>query len=342
METADERAKPIMGPAPHSEAWLNIRKYDPDRKDRPVVIGASQAAAACNLDPYSSPLQLYLEARGEYEREFDDDAKERMLMGLRLEPVILDCYADKMEVTVERGLPMYFHPKNKYVAATPDGLACPGIGLDEWCVDAKATNWRMVDASGQDENKFGRSGTDEVPMQYLCQAQVQMAVMGMDRCDFPVLSDGRQLLVYTVDRNEDLLNNILDSMTELGERIVNGDPPEPTWEHSGTAKALSRMFGCEVGKATLLGTEEQDMWQEYESLGRVIKNANERRDVIKNKLTWEMGDSQFGIFPSGKIRLKRISVGSSVYTEEDVREIQLKIGQTKRAGYKFIRAVKAE
>lgn len=57
QETKPVRHVPVTGPESYSQEWYDVRQYNPDRKI-PVVIGASEAAAACNQSPYSSALLL--------------------------------------------------------------------------------------------------------------------------------------------------------------------------------------------------------------------------------------------------------------------------------------------
>ena len=95
MSVADVAHEPIAGPAAYSDAWYAMRQFDPDR-ERPVVFGASEAAAACGLirygGPENTPLGLYMQKRGQAERSIDDDTQEMFDVAHAMEPVILDFY----------------------------------------------------------------------------------------------------------------------------------------------------------------------------------------------------------------------------------------------------------
>lgn len=305
--------KPIAGPIAYSPEWYEIRTFNPDRKGREVVWGASEAAAACNQDPYSSALEKYLIKRGEFVKEFSDEQKRAMAMGTRLEPIILDVYEESQDCRLARRLPLYFHPTWSFMAATPDAIATKQLGteedaIDEWSVDAKATGWRMLDKSGDDNSKYGEPGTDQVPTGNLFQAQQQMAVMGFDRCDFPVLVDGRELRIYTVPRNDDLIQQIALAEAELSERIMRGDPPEPNWEHSGTKAVLNRMFANGTNTVAELTEVEHDLWTRREQLASAIKMMTEEKDDIENRIKWAVGENEIARFPDASIELKRVSV----------------------------------
>lgn len=343
MQSATKAHNPIAGPESYSEEWYSIRKFDPDRKERPVIFGASEAAAACNQCQYSSALELYMVKRGEFVKEFSEDAQHRVDMGKRIEPVILDVYEERQDCLLTRSLPMYFHPVWNFMAATPDAIATKAIDREtavEWSVDAKATTWRMVDKSGDDAGKFGITGTDQIPIAYLFQGQVQMAVMGFDRCDFPVLVDGRELRIYTVARNDDLIKEIALAEAELSERIIAGDPPEPNWEHSGTIKVLHSLYGVEAGKVATLPADLHDLWIRSEELGKAEKMIKEERDEIKARIMWALGDAQIGRFDDGTFEIKRTVIADSYVTEDKVKALSARLGKVDRAGHSRLTARK--
>lgn len=326
VETVANRHIPRKGPEAYSPEWYGLRVYDPDR-EIPVVIGASEAAAACNQSPYSSALQLYLEKRGELQVQHDERALNRMDMGKRLEPIILDVYAERTDVVLERQLPLYLHPAANWIGATPDAIASQKDS--EWSVDTKATGFRMIDKSGEDVNRFGEDGTDQIPVQYLFQAQQQMAVMGLARCDFPVLVDARELRVYTVFRNDDLIREIVSAEEELVERIRLGDPPEPNWSHEGTRKVLNALFGDpQVGTVATLSEEEHDLWTSLTLLKSHQKDLEKRIEEATARLTWAMQGKEIGRFPDADIELKTITVAPSL------------VPAYTRAGYSYLKARK--
>jgi predicted phage-related endonuclease len=298
-------------PMTYSPEWYALRVFNPDRP-RPVVIGASEAAAACNQSPYSSALQLYLEKRGELLSEFSPDQQNRLNMGRKLEPIILDCYEERTKCHLTRGLPVYFHPTWEFMAATPDAIGYidePDTETwEEWSVDAKSTGWRMIDKTGSDSEKYGEEGTDQIPVSNLFQAQQQMAVMGLARCDFPVLVDGRELRIYTVQRNDDLIQQIALAEAELAERIRDGRPPEPNWEHSGTIKVLQKLFGTEVGKVAWLSDEHHQKWIERDYWSQQEKSAKELKDKITAEILWALQDAEVGRFPEAGIEIKKTVV----------------------------------
>jgi len=336
----------VIGPVAHSDEWYSIRLFDPERNERPIVFGASEAAEACNLSPYSAgPLELFMKKRSLKPSFEGNEATE---WGTLIEPVVLTMYERKFGVDLQRDLPMYFHGEYSFMGATPDALvknAADHFGFSpdgpSEAVDAKSSTFRMVDATGEDENKYGEEETDQVPTYIVCQAQQQCAVLNLERVHFPVLID-RRIRRYTVERNDDFIAMIVSAEKELAERIINNDPPEPNWTHPETKRLLNDMYGYEQGKAIDLGDDDLLHWTEYEKLGQEIKELEKKRSGHRNQLLAKLQDAELGRLPAGKKELRRCVVSDSFWTEADVTEISMKIGQVKRRGSErlLIRKVK--
>ena len=312
---------PIAGPATMTPEWYAMRKFDPSRKDRPVVIGASEAAAACGRSRYASALDVYLKKRGEIADDFSEEQQEAMDMGHHLEPIILDRYERKTGRTLLRHLPMYFAPLQPFMCATPDGLDLP----DSLAVDAKSTTGRMLDTTGEDVSMFGQEGTDQVPVEYLFQAQQQIHVLGVNRVDFPVMFDARVIRIYTVHRDDDLIAEIVSAEQELAERIVNGDPPAPDFQHPGTKRLLEAIQGQEIGKVITWGDDLVEKWDELAEIKAMIKDLEGQKNRLDAELFAAMSDAEQAI--CGRLMVKRINVKATSFTVE-------------KKAYSFLKAAK--
>lgn len=331
----------LKGPEQYTKEWYDLRIFNRDR-EIPVVIGASEGAAAMGLSSYSSPCQLYLEKTGEIPaEEFTDEQRERVEMGLELEPVILGMYKKKTGVSVFGGLPLMLDDADKFMGASLDALAFkqPELGPD-WCVDAKSTTDMMFDRTGQDDSKFGHDGTDQVPLDILIQGQQQMAVTGLGRCDFPVLFNGRHLKIYTVNRDDELIERLRSAERELVERMINSDPPEPTWTHPGTRRLIQERQGVEIGSVVTLPVSYLAMWNRSEELKDVIATAEKERDALRLQLLDASGTAEKVLFEESPLKLKKISVSPKYVTQHDVEAIQAKVGTVGRKGYCFLKSTR--
>jgi len=326
---------PIPGPMPNTPAWARVRKFDSDR-DPPVIIGASESAAAMGVCPYQTPIDLYLKKRGEWQGH--EDVNEAMEMGLELEPIVLNRYDKKFGVEVVRNLPMYFSEENPFIAATPDAMLWDDEDGPRG-IDAKTTtNYRR----GEDLDKYGEEDTDQIPTECLIQGQQQCYVMEVDRVDFAVLFDGRTFRRYIVRRNEQLIAEIIKKETELFERIVNGDPPPVNHGHETAREAISYLYPKKPGDVKILSRGSVDLWVEASQKKQEIKKLKKEIEFATDKVFEEMEGAEFGRFPDGLAEVRRITIADLIWGASDVAEVESKVGQIKRKGYEYLRQRKVK
>lgn len=295
--------KPIELAMPGTPEWHEHRK---------TGIGASEIATAAGLNPWQTPLELYARKRGEVGEIEDSD---EMRLGRLMEPVVKAefCHRAKLTLLVDNP-PLYRHAEHPHILATPDGIISPGRLLE-----AKTTSWRM-------KKEWGQEGTDDAPTQYVCQCQAQMAVMDADEVDLAVLFDGSMLKAFKVLRNEQLIQLLIGAATELWQRIQNGDPPEPNWEHASTPRLIREMHQTIRDTRIIFTDEEAALWSQYEHWGRVKKEAETNQKTLKAKLEHVIGDNYAGILPDGRM-LRRKIIGAQTYWVEkesyiDVRAVK--------------------
>lgn len=206
-------------------------------------IGGSDAAAVLGLAPPSwkrTPLSLYREKRGELA---DRAATTPMEWGELLEAPIVEAYRRRTGYAVVTGdsVQGLVSAEYPFMRCNLDGVA---HDRNERHQGASA---RVVEAklAGSDED-WGEPGTDQVPAYYIPQAQHNMAVSGLTVCDFPVLFARfglRELQIYTVPRDDELIAMLIDAERELWRRIIEGDPPDPT-----TADDVRLRWPTDTGK----------------------------------------------------------------------------------------------
>jgi len=161
-------------------------------------IGSSDAAALVGLDPWKSPLDVWLDKTGQAENV----ANIPMRMGNALEPLVAELYSEKFS-GIELSLSdTCFHSDSDWMLATPDRLVLEN-GTPVKIVECKtAAGWRL--------DGWGDEGTDEIPDAYLCQVQWQMLVTGIPLCDVAALI-GSRLRVYTIAMDVDLCVSLADA-----------------------------------------------------------------------------------------------------------------------------------
>lgn len=300
------RQEPVIGPKVYSEEWWKARQF---------CFGASEAAAICGLSRWQQPLSVY-ESKRNYAK-FNNPSTEAQRRGHRFEPVILEWYTEMREGHIHLP-PMLIHPKHDFMSASPDALWTKekagnlpwSYSFDYIPVDAKTTSH-----SGE----FGESGTDDIPQEYVMQAQQQIAVTDAPYCEFPVLFPGYDLKIYKVDRSDTLINLIIEAESEMLERIRNEDPPEPNWQHPKTYELIRAVHGVS-GKTVQMSDFSTNLWEENELLGKQISELKKKQDFNKAKILHEMGDAGVGVMTDGRQLVRKVvkrearNVKASEYT----------------------------
>ena len=87
------------------EEWLRLRK---------TGIGGSDAGAICGLNPYSSPMKVYLDKTEEDITDFDN---ESMRQGRDLEDYVARRFMEETGLKVRRSNMMYRSKENPFMLA---------------------------------------------------------------------------------------------------------------------------------------------------------------------------------------------------------------------------------
>jgi predicted phage-related endonuclease len=306
---------PIPGPLSYTPAWYEARK---------TCFGASDAAMALGRSRYGTPLDLYAKKKGLVPAE---DQTEDQAMGHDLEPGVINCYRRMTGYIVSSQPGMFFHPEHRFIGATPDALAAEDGDCDLSARWGNIPGLRGVNAkTSRALEEFGDEWTDEIPLEYLIQSQQECYVLGVARIDLPVLFGIRNCRIYSVERNDDIIDAIVAAETELWERIQNNDPPPPNFEHPRTSKLLRNLHGVEAGKMIELSPETITAWMEDQRLKDMQSEIERKRETLRNQILHALGDAEIGRFPLGTRELVR----KRVHMAEHVRKASTQLRLTER------------
>lgn len=220
------------------QEWLEKRRN---------YITGTDAAALLGIVKFNNKFKVWLDKLGQAEPLVDN---EKMRWGKLNEPTILRAYAESV-------------PDHKFVNVdgyeliTSEKYPRLGASLDGWddtekCpVDAK--NIQFVTA------EYGDAGTDEIPEYYKTQLHVQMAVTGADHAKLAVLFGGCDFRVYTIQRDDKLIEKINSEAEKFwAEHVetkiqpeVGGDEQSTNWVKEHYAKAESNDKSIEPTKEIL-------------------------------------------------------------------------------------------
>lgn len=294
--------------------------------DRATYIGSTEAAAACGVSEYRTALDVYLLKTGLVEPEPDNEAMEA---GRILEPAVIQLYHAR------NGTPPIEYPSRlhrlagcDWIGATPDAIA--GVTGGKWCVDAKTSTWRSA-------ANWGEPGTDDVPIDYLMQAQQHMLCTGLDRCDLVVMFDPRTVRTYTVHAHEGLHARMVEAETELWQAIQRREPPEPDYSHRGCLESVKRLHGqVEPGKCVELDYEASREWRDIRAMKATIREMEADIVGAEARLRHIIGDAEAARLTDGT-ELRRVFVRETLVTQADVDKLAARVGQVARRGYDYFK-----
>ena len=298
--------------------WLEVRKGG---------IGSSDAAAAVGLNPYKSPLELWMEktgrasANGEH-AGFDDPR----YWGTLLEPYVAIAYQQKTDRRVRRVNAVLQHPSFPFMLANIDRevVGCPEVQILE-CKTA---------------GEFGaRLWRDGMPEYVQIQVQHQLAVTGKAGADVAVLLCGQQMEIFRIPRDEDVIARLIVLEARFWE-YVESDTPPPADGSESSARALRQLYPG--GGDTLDFSENPHLSQvlaDLRALRSELDAKGRQAEGLKQALQEAMGDASRAVFATGEVTFKRAKDSTQLDTRrlaQDHPDIAARYTVTRPGSRRFV------
>lgn len=276
------------------QIYKSTRNLSPEqwRDARRGGIGGSDASAIVGLNPWSSPLDVYVSKVGSLA---DKQETEAMRLGHDLEPYVAARFTEATGLRVRRENNILQSIEHPVMLANVDRMV---IGQRAGLECKTTQDWGRHDwESGQ------------IPDTYYTQCQHYMAVTGYPVWHLAVLVMGRGFWHYEVPRSdEDIAALTTAEETFWREHIEAGVQPEP--DGSDRDAALLRRLNPDLaGSIELPGMDEQlDRLAEIDAIS---KRLRKEADAIKQGIQQRMAGA-------AEARTERYSVKIS-----DVRSTRL-------------------
>ena len=227
--------------------------------DRKSYMGSSDAAPACGVSPFATPLDVYLAKRGEPNNL--DSLPLRF--GTFNEPFVLSEFTRETGREVSDFQEHFRHPEFAFIGATVDGIS------DGAVVEAKTTSL----------------GFDTLPDHIEVQVQEQLACAGMELAFVPVLMRGRDFKIFEVQADADLQEMILERMARLWLRVQEGDPPPPM-----SPGDVRRLFPQDKGSEMVADPTLVKAAQKLREVKTTIATLSDQKAVLETSIQGEMGE----------------------------------------------------
>jgi predicted phage-related endonuclease len=252
-------------------------------------VGASQTAAlfGCGFD---SQYRLWAKVTDPTTfAEIVKDEAKRMFWGRRMEPVIIDQYAE------DSGLSGTAWPQNDICVAkhfrgfcTPDAVFYDELG--PILVEVKAYDWHAR-----------KDWTAGPPAYIVIQCQHQMEVTGVHRARVVVLfgNDLTNLGVYDIEYDAEF-GAVIRARVERFNGYVDNRLEPPIDESEETADAIAKRYPDADGTEVDL-PDDSDAWaQERATILKRMGVDKKRLGWLDNNIKAKIGAATFGATPSGR------------------------------------------
>lgn len=265
------------------DEWLEYRKQG---------IGGSDAAAILGINPWKTPMDVWLEKTGEFEDEPRDN--EKMYWGNVLEDVVAKEFSIRTGLRVRRRNAILKHKKHNFMIANVDrlvighkaGLECKTAG------HYASDDWEMG-----------------VPEFYQAQVQHYMAVTGYEAWYVVVLIAGQEFKFFKLTRDNQFIKDMIDAERDFWQKVQNMTPP-PIDGTKASCELIKRLYPkSEKDKEIQLPYEAYQLIQQYEQASVSVKQAQLLKDEAANKLKEMLGTAEKGFIHDRQVSW------SSVYQE---------------------------
>jgi putative phage-type endonuclease len=258
--------------------------------DRRNGIGASEAAAACGLDSYRQPRDLYEDKVNPTDEELNTIP---IRIGHALEDLVLSISAEQSGHEIERPIPLFQSNRESWCLATPDGLTGGGAPVDaKTTVKYVARSMEILDLPDGSELPASAASWN-------LQSQQQQYVVGADIGWIAVMIlDLREVRTYYVRRDDDLIRMMLAHESDLWDRIQRRDPPDVDWSHNRCDDLLRRLFrDVTVDHVVSASPAAAERWARARALRHQAKVLTDEADAARRVVLAEMGEAACMLLP---------------------------------------------
>lgn len=251
------RRKP--SPAPGSEEWIALRRSG---------IGATDAAVVAGRSRFHGPFDKYAEMMG---RTAPLAETEPMRWGIILQGPVGREWAVRSNKRVRANGHTYWLEDGIYSHYDFDVVGEPAV------LEVKT-------ASAYAQREWGEQDTDQVPTEYLLQAQHEiMCRPGIERCYIAVLIGGQKLHKYVVERDDELIESMLTIDRKFLADTRAGIAPPVDGSRAATEYLLS-LHPKDDGTAVELPADTEDIAVQYLAAKEDEKSVAARLTYLGNTL----------------------------------------------------------
>lgn len=283
------------------EQWLELRQKG---------IGGSDAGAILGLNKWKTPFEVYIDKTEPLE---DHGAGEAAYWGTQLEDMVAKEFEIRTGKKVRRNNRMMTSIEHPFMFANIDREI---VGEDA-ILECKTANTYLA-KDWED---------DKVPPSYIIQGQHYLAVTGKARIYYAVLIGGQKFSWKVLERDEDLINLIIDRETEFWmDHVLKKVPPALDGSSAAEKYLAERFEAAEEGKSITLPPTYGAKITDWLELKKKADEYKEMAAEIENNLKLEMADAEFATVQDYAVSWKNITTNriDTKALKKDLPEISQK------------------
>ena len=257
--------------------WLEARR---------AGIGGSDAGAICGLNPYRSPIDVWMDKTG---RAVEQPDKEAMRLGRDLEQYVADRFTEQTGLKVRKDNRILKSKDFPFMLANIDRRVVGENAILE-CKTASPYNAYLW----KDGN---------CPESYEIQCHHYMAVTGAAKVYLAALILGVDFVIVEVNRDEDLIRNLCNIEEHFWKHnVLANEMPVPDGSDAAT-KAIKEMFPDATEKTVDL-SHMQALLERYDNIHKLEDELEEEKDSIKQQFQMAMQDADTAYIGERKLTWK--------------------------------------
>ncbi|MFI1182590.1 YqaJ viral recombinase family protein [Streptomyces sp. NPDC020799] len=256
------------------EQWLAVRR---------TGIGGSDVAAVLGMSRYASPYEVYLDKRGELplDRPQHPDLAEAAFWGHAHEPTIARVFAERTGLGVVEGPGTLAHVERRWMLAN----------VDRYVLDERGHPSSLLEIKTRSAYQLAE-WLHGVPDGPALQTHWYLAVTGYSHAHVAALLGGNRLIIHRVERDEQLVEHLVDLVGRFWRGVLDGTPPTVDGSEA-TADLLGHLYDVQAGAVAVADPAEvlPLLERRRELHERAARTDDELRE-IDNRLKATAGEAE--------------------------------------------------
>jgi predicted phage-related endonuclease len=275
-----------------------------------MEVCGQDAAAALGQNVAKSAYQLWAEKRGLIRDEPPES--ERMSFARIMEDVIANQYAMTRGARLHRGNPVQRHARYPWMVANLERVI-EG--------ERRGLEVRNVDLLAPDLGDWGEPGSGMIPVECTLQVCHDMAVMDYAAWDVAVCIGGSRLQVYTIERDLELEQMLIEGEQEFWQCVESGREPDFSYD-SPTARSLLQKLHPHTDGSTVPLDDTIQYWHEVKNdAQKQAKTYQAVVDTAEAHILKALGNASIGTLPFGG-EYRRMEATRAAYATGAQRDIE--------------------